>query len=106
MTVGGQTLGGVVAVGVTLPVGVAVAVEVAVFVAVGGVDVVVAVAVGVEVVDVVVAVAVDVGVEVLGVSARLRKITIVWEAAVPSTILTRAVPALRFLLSSRSAGMV
>ncbi len=91
-------MGGVVAVGVTLPV--AVAVGVAVCVAVG-----VILPVGVAV-DVWVEVGVNVGVKVLVVSARLRKITMVCEAAAPSTILTLAVPALRFLLSNRSAGIV
>jgi hypothetical protein len=93
-------VGGVVAVGVTLPVAVAVGVDVAVFVAVG-----VILPVGVAV-DVAVKVDVNVGVKVPVVSARLRKMTMVCEAAVPSTILTLAVPALRFLLSNRSAGIV
>ena len=86
-------------VGVTLPVGVAVAVKVGVKV---GVILPVEVAVAVEV-------AVKVGVEVnVGVTetARFRKITIVCEAAVPSTILRLALPAARFLLINRSAGMV
>ena len=52
-----------------------------------------------------VAVEVDVGVTVM-VVARLRKMTIVCEAAVPSTILIRALPLLRSLLINRSAGIV
>ena len=85
--------------GVTLPVGVEVGVEV-------GVDVEVAVIVPVDVVVIVpVDVEVDVGVAVDG-TARLRKTTIVCEEAVPSTIVTFALPPLRFLLIRRPAGIV
>ena len=102
---GGQTGKVGVDVGVTLPVGVRVAVAVEVGVDVVGVILPVAVAVAVEVgVDVVV-VDVDVGVTVT-VVARLRKMTIVCEAAVPSKIRICAVPPLRSLLINRSAGIV
>ena len=119
ITAGGQTDGGVVAVGVTLPVGVEVGVEVGVILPVDvgvGVEVNVEVAVivpvdvGVKVgvmVPVEVAVGVDVEVDVMvGATFRLRKTTIVCEDAVPSTIVTIALPPLRFLLISRFAGMV
>ena len=113
MTVGGQVETGVVAVavGVMLPVGVVVAVAVGVMLPVG---VLVAVEVGVWVAVAVilpvgVAVEVEVGEEVkvdVMETARFRKITMVCETAVPSTIRTLAVPALRSLLISRSAGIV
>jgi hypothetical protein len=117
ITAGGQTDGGVVAVGVTLPVGVEVGVEVGVILPVDvgvGVEVNVEVAVivpvdvGVKVgVMVPVEVAVDVEVDVMvGATFRLRKTTIVCEAAVPSTIVTVALLAVRFLLIRRLAGIV
>jgi hypothetical protein len=85
-----------VTVGVRLPVGVLVAVAVEVGVDVVGVMLPVAVEVAVDV---------NVGVAVMLV-ARLRKMTIVCEAAVPSTILICALPPLRSLLINRSAGIV
>lgn len=92
-------VGVAVKVGVTLPVGVPVPVAVKV-----GVALPVGVAVFVAVCEpVAVGVAVDVDVVVV---ERLRKITIVCEIAVPSTILTVATPRLRSLLINRSAGMV
>jgi len=89
---GGQTGG--VTVGVALPVGVGVNVGV------GGVIV----PVGVDV-EVGVLVRVKVGEGVTG-AARLRKITMVWEAAFPSTILTVTLRLLRSLLINRLEGMV
>jgi len=92
-----------VEVGVMLPVGVdGRKVEGGVDVNVGGVPLVVGV--GVEV-AVIVPVDVEVGVAVDG-TARLRKTTIVCEEAVPSTIVTVALPSLRFLLIRRPAGIV
>jgi hypothetical protein len=88
MVMGGQTGG--VTVGVALPVGVGV----------GGVIV----PVGVDV-EVGVLVRVKVGEGVTG-AARLRKITMVWEAAFPSTILTVTLRLLRSLLINRLEGMV
>ena len=98
-----------VKVGVMLPVGVLVGVAVREPVAVGVMlPVAVAVLVAVrEPVAVGVAVNVGVGVNVEETDTeRFRKMTIVWEIAVPSIILTVAVPAARFLLINRSAGMV
>jgi len=100
-----------VEVGVMLPVGVdGRKVEGGVDVNVGGVPLVVGVGVNVEVgvgveVAVIVPVDVEVGVAVDG-TARLRKTTIVCEEAVPSTIVTVALPSLRFLLIRRPAGIV
>ena len=93
--------------GVTVPVGVKVGVDVIVPVEVGvgvNVDVEVIVEVGV-VLPAAVGVAVDVGVAV-EVTARLRKTTIVCEEAVPSTMVTIALPPPRFLLTKRPAGIV
>ena len=88
--------------GVTVPVGVAVAgVMVPVGVGVGGVIV----PVGVDVAGVIVPVGVFVGVTVC-VSDRLRKTTIVWVDALPCTMVTLALRALRFLLIKRFAGIV
>jgi hypothetical protein len=86
--------------GVMLPVGVmvGVAVEVAVEVTV---VVTLPVAVAVEV-----KVGVNVGVNEPVVTERLRKMTIVWDAAVPSTIRILALPLLKSLLINRSAGIV
>ena len=103
----GVAVGVDVKVAVTLPVDVGVAVGVDVKVAV---ILPVAVGVGVKVevagVPVEVGVGVQVGVNEPFVTDRLRKITIVWEAASPSTILILALPALRSLLINRSAGIV
>src|SRR5829696_9258484 len=121
ITDGRQTVGVPVGVkvGVTLPVDVGVAVRLPVGVGVK-VGVTLPVDVGVKVgvtlpVDVGVGVAVKlpVGVGVcdgvivaLDVIARLRKTTIVCEEAVPSTIVTVALPPLRFLLIKRLEGIV
>src|SRR5689334_20917434 len=110
VVMGGQVrvpVGVGVKVAVTLPVDVGVAVGVDVKVAV---ILPVAVGVGVKVevagVPVEVGVGVQVGVNEPFVTDLLRKITIVWEAASPSTILILALPALRSLLINRSAGIV
>jgi hypothetical protein len=103
---GGQTGGVIVPVGVGENVGVTLPVGVGVKVAVGGVTVPVGVSVKVGVavaVGVLVAVGVSVGVTE---SERLRNTTIVWDAAVPSTILTVALPPIRSLLINRLAGIV
>ena len=107
-----------------MPVGVKVGVggvPVTVGVDVGGVPVTVGVKVGVVSVPVGVGVGgviVPVGVKVavasvpvgVGVAvcppARLRKMTMVWEAAFPCTMVTLTVRAFRFLLIKRSAGIV
>jgi len=86
--------------GVIVPVGVKVDVaSVPVGVGVGGVIVPVGVKVDVA------SVPVGVGVAVWP-PARLRKMTIVCEAAFPCTIVTLAMPALRFVLIKRSDGIV
>ena len=82
-----------VKVGVTLPVDVGVTLPVDV-----GVGVAVKLPVGVGVCEGVIV--------ALDVIARLRKTTIVCEEAVPSTIVTVALPSLRFLLIRRPAGIV
>ena len=97
-----------VGVEVRLPVGVGVKLEVGVVpVEVGvnvGVEVRLPVTVGVKLeIDVV---DVEVGVAEPVITARLRKMTIVCDAAVPSTILTVTSPPTRSLLINRSAGMV
>jgi hypothetical protein len=86
-------------VGVILPVDVGVGVAVNVDVAV-----MIPVDVGVAV-DVAVEVGVDVGVWVDS-TLRFTKTTIVCEADVPSTMVTTALPPLRFLLINRFAGIV
>jgi len=101
----GVAVGVDVKVAVILPVDVGVAVGVDVKVAVT-LPVDVGVAVGVDVLGVHEDVGVRVGVNEPFVTDRLRKITIVCEAASPSTILILALPALRSLLINRSAGIV